>query len=94
MGERGRPRDLYDIINLFCCRDSQFQPKFIKSILTEKCKTKGVSVPTFLSIKNSPYNDELKGEWKNMLGHQLQVLPSFEQFWGKLPQLFTWLEEF
>lgn len=93
MGERGRPRDLYDIINLFRRRDLQFQPKFIKSVLIEKCETKSVSVPTFISIKNSPYHDELESEWKNMLGHQLQVLPPFEQFWEELPQLFDWLEE-
>ena len=32
------------------------------------------------------------GEWKNMLGHQLQALPPFEQFWKELPNIFAWLE--
>ncbi len=93
MGERGRPRDLYDIINLFRRRDFQAQPELIRSVLISKCKTKGVSVPTLTSIKNSPYRDELESEWKNMLGHQLQLLPLFEQFWEELPRLFSWLEE-
>jgi len=93
MGERGRPRDLYDIINLFRRRDLQTQPELIRSVLIEKCKTKGISVPTYSSIENSPYRDELESEWENMLGHQLQVLPLFEQFWKELPRLFNWLEE-
>ncbi|MFQ5834598.1 MAG: WYL domain-containing protein [bacterium] len=50
-------------------------------------------MPTFVSIENSPYRDELESEWKNMLGHQLQILPPFEQFWEELPRLFSWLEE-
>ncbi len=93
MGERSRPRDLYDIINLFRRRDLQTHPKLIRTVLIEKCKTKGVPVPTYNSIKDSPYIDELEGEWQNMLGHQLQILPPFEQFWKELPLLFDWLEE-
>ena len=93
MGERSRPRDLYDIINLFRRRDLQTRPELIRSVLKEKCEAKGISVPTFMSIENSPYRDELESEWENMLGHQLQVLPPFEQFREELPQLFNWLEE-
>ena len=87
MGERGCPRDLYDVINFFRRRDLQAQPELIRSVLIGKCKTKGVSVPTLTSIENSPYRDELESEWKNMLGHQLQLLPLFEQFWEELPRL-------
>jgi predicted nucleotidyltransferase component of viral defense system len=92
MGERGMPRDLYDIIFLF--RNSYFksQNDLIKSVLETKCQTKGVPIPTFESIKNSPRIDELKGEWSNMLAHQLPVLPPFEEFWNELPKLFDWLE--
>ena len=32
------------------------------------------------------------GLWGNMLGHQLQALPPFEQFWNELPNIFNWLE--
>lgn len=92
MGERSRPRDLYDIINLFRRRDLQSHPELIRSVLIEKCESKDIPVPTFKSIENSPYRDELESEWKNMLGHQLQVLPPFEQFWEELPQLYNWLE--
>lgn len=92
MGERGRPRDLYDIVLLFRHRDFQGKPKLIKSVLEKKCELKGVSMPTLESIRNASTKGELISEWGNMLGHQLQVLPPFEQFWDELPNIFNWLE--
>jgi predicted nucleotidyltransferase component of viral defense system len=93
MGERSRPRDLYDIINLFRRRDLQVHPEIIRATLIKKCESKNISVPTFESIKNLGFLEELKSEWENMLGHQLQVLPPFEHFWEELPQFFNWLEQ-
>jgi predicted nucleotidyltransferase component of viral defense system len=92
MGERCRPRDLYDIIFLFRKGDFRNQHQLIKSVLETKCRTKGVSVPTFELISSSPYIDELRGEWENMLSHQLPALPPFEEYWRELPKLFEWLE--
>lgn len=93
MGERVRPRDLYDIINLYRRPDLQDEPHVIREVLVEKCDTKGVPVPTLASIDASPYRPELESEWANMLAHQLPALPPFETFWGELPSLFEWLEE-
>lgn len=93
MSERGRPRDLYDIVLLFRHRDLQAKPKIIKSVLEKKCESKGVSVPTLESIQNSSNKDELISEWENMLGHQLPALPPFEQFWEELPNIFNWLNQ-
>lgn len=92
MGERGRPRDLYDIVLLFRHRDFQDEPKLIKSILEKKCEFKSVSMPTLESIWNASTKGELISEWENMLGHQLQALPPFEQFWDELPNIFNWLD--
>jgi len=92
MGERGRPRDLYDIVLLFRHRDLQDEPKLIKSILKKKCELKGVFMPTLESIWNASTKGELISEWENMLRHQLQALPPFEQFWDELPNIFNWLE--
>lgn len=92
MGERGRPRDLYDIVLLFRREDLQAAPKHIKAVLEQKCAHKNIPVPTFAAIESSPNKDELISEWKNMLGHQLQVLPPFDQFWADLPKLFAWVE--
>ncbi len=91
MGERGRPRDLYDIVLLFRRRDLRSQPQLIKSVLEKKCVSKGVPIPTLESIRTSPNKSELVSEWKNMLGHQLQALPPFEEFWNELPNIFNWL---
>jgi predicted nucleotidyltransferase component of viral defense system len=91
MGERSRPRDLYDIVLLFRRRDLQSEPQLIRSILEEKCNSKGVSVPTPDSIQNSANKAELVSEWENMLGHQLQALPPFDDFWNELPNIFNWL---
>jgi predicted nucleotidyltransferase component of viral defense system len=92
MGERCRPRDLYDIINLY--RRPEFRPhaELIRTVYSEKCKSKGVELFTFKSIDSSPYRSELETEWANMLGHQLPVLPPFDNFWSELPHLFGWLE--
>lgn len=92
MGERGYPRDLYDIVFLFRDRFSKQKNELIKSILIAKCETKGVTVPTYESVKGSPSVEELKSEWANMLKHQLPALPPFEEYWNVLPDLFKWLE--
>jgi hypothetical protein len=91
MGERGRPRDLYDIVLLFRRRDLQAEPNLIRSVLEKKCESKGVPIPTLNSIQNATTKGELVSEWENMLGHQLQALPPFEQFWDELPDIFDWL---
>ena len=92
MGERGRPRDLYDIVNLFRRDDMNLNPSVVRAVLREKCVSKGVPIPTMAAIEASPYRAELEAEWPNMLAHQLPELPPFESFWGELPRLFAWLE--
>lgn len=92
MGDRGRPRDLYDIVLLFRRRDLQSAPQLIRSVLKQKCQVKNLAVPTLSSIQNSSNRDELQSEWGNMLAHQLQILPPLENFWEELPNIFNWLE--
>jgi predicted nucleotidyltransferase component of viral defense system len=92
MGERSRPRDLYDIVNLYRRPDLRLRGEEIRAALIEKCESKGVSVPSFASIEASEFIMELESEWENMLGHQLPALPPFGQFWGELAALFDWLE--
>ncbi|MCX5902390.1 MAG: nucleotidyl transferase AbiEii/AbiGii toxin family protein, partial [Proteobacteria bacterium] len=93
MGERCRPRDLYDIVNLFRNRnDIETDADTIYQVLCEKCKNKNLPVTTFHSIDASIYKQELIAEWENMLRHQLPLLPDFKSFWDDLPGLFRWLE--
>lgn len=92
MAERSRPRDLYDIVNLFRRPEFAADAPRVHRILVAKCEHKGIDVPTLDALEASPFRAELQSEWGNMLAHQLPALPPYEQFWGELPVLFEWLE--
>ena len=92
MGERSRPRDLYDIVNLFRRPDFRPYSALVKEVLEEKCESKGVPFPSAEDIRESPMFEELKGEWANMLAHQLRALPEFDHFWAEVPRIFAWLD--
>lgn len=89
LAERTRPRDLYDVINLF--RHGEFRPTVaaVVDVLKRKCEFKGIPFPTMASLVST--HDELTADWQSMLGHQLPVLPPFESFWSALPEFFSWL---
>ena len=91
MGQRSRPRDLYDIVNLF--RRGDFLPhwELVSEVYQQKCHSKGLGVFGFEDLESSPFREELEREWSNMLAHQLPALPHFEEFWNELPRLFDWL---
>ncbi|TAL03779.1 MAG: WYL domain-containing protein [Rhodospirillaceae bacterium] len=89
LGERARPRDLYDVINLFRHDDFQPQPGAILDVLKRKCDHKGIQIPTLDSI--TAFYEELSGDWQMMLAHQLPALPPLESFWNALPEFFAWL---
>lgn len=63
MAQRGRPRDLYDIVNLFRRNDLRMFPDAIRSALVEKCAAKSIAVPTAADFAESPLLAELKSEW-------------------------------
>jgi predicted nucleotidyltransferase component of viral defense system len=90
LAERTRPRDLYDVINLF--RNAEYRPaaKAVLVILRRKCEFKQIAIPTFATLSNA--TQELVGDWEAMLRHQLPVLPPFESYWAVLPSFFAWLE--
>jgi predicted nucleotidyltransferase component of viral defense system len=92
LGERCRPRDLYDVVNLYWRRDLRTAPSLIRDVLADKCTAKGIPVPTLTALERSPARAEVEEEWANMLGHQLPLLPPFAHFWDELAALFAWLE--
>lgn len=89
LAQRARPRDLYDVINLFRHGDFRNAAAVIRDIVTQKCSFKKIPFPTFEAL--APAHPELVGEWGNMLGHQLPLLPSVEMFWDALPEFFRWM---
>jgi predicted nucleotidyltransferase component of viral defense system len=92
MAQRARPRDLYDIVNLFRRNDLRLYPEVIRETLNEKCAAKDVSVPTAADFIDSPLIAALQTDWSQMLGHQLPALPPLQGFLDELPLLFAWLE--
>lgn len=92
MAQRGRPRDLYDVINLFRRNDLRLYPDVIRAALAEKCAVKNIAVPTALDILTDERRAELEADWTNMLSHQLPALPPLAPFLEELPVLFGWLE--
>ncbi len=91
MAQRGRPRDLYDIVNLFRREELRPHAALIQEVLVGEVRGQGHPLPTAETITSAPHRNELESEWANMLGHQLPALPPIEQFIGELPALFAWL---
>ena len=91
LAERTRPRDLYDVINLYRNTDARPASAVVLDVLRQKCEFKGI--PTPLSrVDLEPHRQILGGAWEHMLRHQLPALPPFQDFWSALPEFFAWLK--
>lgn len=90
LAERTRPRDLYDVINLYRNEDARPAPSVLLDVLRQKCDFKGISVPKAEDL--DPFRADLEAAWDSMLRHQLPALPPLDSFWDALPEFFDWLE--
>ena len=90
MGQRARPRDLYDVINLYRSIEARPHPAVLDDQLQKKCGHRGIPVPTLAELQ--AHRIDMEGTWGQMLGHQLQALPPFESYFNALPEFFDWLE--
>lgn len=91
LSERARPRDLYDVIHFYRHAETGSKAIIILDVLKKKCEYKKLPLPVMKHLENHIKLHELESEWKNMLAHQLPKLPSRDQFWQELPNLFKWL---
>lgn len=89
--ERCRPRDLYDVINVYRHPELIDAPAAVREALRVKCEHAGVPVPDAAAIHGSPFRDELEQEWANMLAHQLPHLPAIAEYWTAVEAMFDWL---
>ena len=89
LAERTRPRDLYDVINLFRHVEALPAPAVLLNVVAQKCEFKGRALPVLADF--DPHREELQSLWENMLAHQLPVLPPYDQYWDELPAFFAWL---
>lgn len=91
LAERCRPRDLYDVVNVYRHPDLVARAPAVLAVLDQKSAHVGIAAPTIETIRSSPFVAEVEQEWANMLGHQLPHLPPFADFWEQLDELFAWL---
>ncbi|MEX2650433.1 MAG: nucleotidyl transferase AbiEii/AbiGii toxin family protein [Alphaproteobacteria bacterium] len=91
LAERTRPRDLYDVVNLYRNTEARRSPSVLMDVLKRKCAFKGIKVPRAGDFDG--HRGDLEGAWQHMLGHQLPALPPVDAFWNVLPEFFGWLEE-
>ncbi len=89
LGERTRPRDLYDVVNLYRHGDSRPSAAVLRDVLEQKCAYKEIDLPTYEALE--PHRADLEAMWKDMLAHQLPVLPPVGDFWAAMPKIFSWL---
>jgi predicted nucleotidyltransferase component of viral defense system len=89
LAERTRPRDLYDVVNLYRNTEARPSSAVLLDVLRQKCEFKGIAVPSLAVLQ--PNRNDLEGAWQSMLGHQLPALPPVASFWEALPEFFAWL---
>lgn len=90
MAERTRPRDLYDVINLYRNETARPTASVLLDVLRQKCEFKGIRIPRLADL--DAHRADLEGGWGAMLAHQLPALPPLAAFWDELPAFFQWLE--
>jgi predicted nucleotidyltransferase component of viral defense system len=86
LAERARPRDLYDVVNLY--RNAEARPEQ-QQVLREKCAFKGIKLPQLSDIES--HQGDVDAGWTYMLEHQLPALLPVSSFWEALPEIFNWL---
>ena len=91
LAERCRPRDLYDVVKLHRHPDLVDRADAVARLLSMKCFHAAISVPTLETIYTSPFVEEVRAEWSNMLAHQVPHLPPFAGYWDELASIFEWL---
>ena len=89
LAERTRPRDLYDVVNLYRNTEARPEPVQFIAVLREKCDFKGIGLPRLLDLE--PHRADLEAGWVHMLDHQLPALLPVDAFWDALPEIFDWL---
>jgi predicted nucleotidyltransferase component of viral defense system len=89
LAERTRPRDLYDVVNLYRNIEARPEPGPFVEVLRAKCAFKGMNLPRLTDLE--PHRADLESGWAHMLNHQLPALLPVSTFWDALPEIFAWL---
>lgn len=93
LGERSRPRDLYDVVYIIENASSGLALARAREIWEEKCRTKGFPPPPLADlIELVQRSGELRADWDVMLAHQLPRLPPIDGVIGRLGEALAWVE--
>jgi predicted nucleotidyltransferase component of viral defense system len=91
LGQRTRPRDLYDVVNLYRRAELHGAREAVTAVLERKCAYKNIEIPTFDAVATEEKLIDLEADWEAMLAHQLPVLPPISEFTSALRGVFAWL---
>ncbi len=87
---QGRARDIYDVVNISRNFREHVEIKKARLGLKEKFLFKSLPEPSVDFIFSQINLDQLKANWQDQLGHQLQVLPTAESFYDDLRSALSW----
>ena len=90
--DRARPRDLYDVINLFERKDNHSHDKeAIRDIFIKKLAFRGLPAINSDSLISKIQEEELLSDWESMLAHQLGNLGPANDYLAVLPKVVKWV---
>lgn len=90
--ERGRARDVYDVVHLHRTFSEEFDADEARRCLAEKFAFKGIGEPSRERILAELDEATLRANWEKQLAHQLPALPPFDAFLGELPDALAWID--
>ena len=82
--QRTRPRDLYDVYQLWDRMDIDE----VKGAFDQKCEYKNIE-PDMQDLKRR--KDDFRNAWTNSLRHQLKVLPDFDKVYEDVEKRIEYL---
>lgn len=91
---QGRARDIYDIVNISRNFREDVNKDIARSGIEKKFNFIGITNPSVDLILSQLDFSQLESSWTNQLKHQIEVLPSAENFFHDLkPALSWWFDE-
>jgi predicted nucleotidyltransferase component of viral defense system len=92
--ERARPRDLYDVINLFERRSKyDVDATVLKDIVQAKLAYRELAPILQDTFLTEAQEKNLVQDWENMLAHQIGYLDSIHIYLNKLSKVIRWISQ-
>lgn len=89
MAERTRPRDLYDVVNLYRNTDARPEQQQFVTVLPEKCAFKDIQLPQLADIE--AHRGDVEAGLVRHAESSASGLAADHIFWDALPEIFRWL---